>query len=206
MSWYNEIQTAEGRTPAASISEADQVDAMAAVLGLNGGLKRNGSYSTVEMELQAARETYAACPAYVAPPPAATSYVGSQFVLTRPSNNLFSPRPTLRPTPAPALVFQSVLTGPRTYAFVTLAPAPLAWSFGDGTTSTELAPLHTYAPGTYTVSLTAMVNGATQTATSILTVAPDVVVPETSSGSSVGLWVTGAVAVTAAVLLFSRSR
>lgn len=203
LSWYNEIQTAEGRTPVSSISEAAQVDAMAAVLGLNGGLKRNGSYSTVEREIQAAREAYVTCPAYVAPLPAATYYTGSQSVLTIPSTNPFRlPPSALRPTPAPALVFQSALTGPRTYAFVTLAPAPLAWSFGDGITSTELAPVHTYAPGTYTVSLTAMVNGATQTTTSSLTVAPDEV-PATASTSSVGLWVAGSAV---ALWLLSRFR
>lgn len=201
--WYNELQVAEGRTPAISISEADQIDAMAVVLGMNGGLKRNGSYSTVEAEIQSAQEAYAACPVYVAPPPVPTSYTGRpSLVLTRPGSN------PLRPTPAPALVFQSTLTGPRTYTFVTLVPAPLVWSFGDGTTSTELAPSHTYAaPGTYTVSLMAMVNGATQTATSTLTVGSDVPALVSSEGPSVGLWVTGAVAVTAvAALLFSRSR
>lgn len=199
--WYNEIQAADGLTLATSISEADQIDAIAVVLGLNGGLKRNGSYSTVDMEIQAAREAYAACPVYVAPPTVHTAYSGgSSFVLPRPG---LSP---LRPTPAPALVFQSVLTGPRTYAFVTLAPAPLVWSFGDGTTSTELAPVHTYAPGTYTVSLTAMVNGATQTVTSILTVAsdaPPLLPAAESSGSSIGFWVAGGAV---ALYLLSRFR
>ncbi len=47
-----------------------------------------------------------------------------------------------------------------------------AWSFGDGTSSTETNPVHTFpAPGTYTVSLTVTDNeGLTNTATQTVTV------------------------------------
>jgi len=202
MSWYNEIQRAEGRGAVGSISEGDLVDAMSSMISLNGGMKRNGSYSSVEAEIRAAQEAYAACPAYVAPTPVATAYTGGAaptFVMPRP-HNLFSPaRPDTPITPAQPLAFQATLTAPRTYAFTTSASAPLAWSFGDGATSTELAPVHTYAPGTYTASLTATINGAPQTATSSVTVTPDAVAEKSSS---VGWWVTGA----AALWLLSRFR
>lgn len=201
MSWYNEIQRAEGRGAAASISEDDQVDAMAAVLEQNGGMKRGGSYSSVDAEIQYARDAYNACPAYEAPVTPSASVVGAQPSLV---NILGARRPagSLQPqttTSNPTLTFQSVLTGPRTYSFTTPASAPLTWSFGDGATSTELAPVHTYAPGTYTVSLTTTVNGAPQTATSSVTVLPDAVAEKSPS---VGLWVTGA----AALWLLSRFR
>lgn len=202
MSWYNEIQRAEGRGAAGSISEDDLVDAMSIMISLNGGMKRNGSYSTVESEIQAAREAYAACPAYEAPTPVATTYTGgaAPFLTTRlPVNTL---RPT-QPAPTPPLAFQVTLTGPRTYAFATPAQAPLTWSFGDGTTSTELAPVRTYAPGTYTVSLTAMVRGAAQTVTSTLTVAPDSPADVVVEKSSYAGWLAAGAA---ALWLLSRFR
>lgn len=56
------------------------------------------------------------------------------------------------------------------------APDSWAWDFGDGGTSTEQSPLHTYAAdGTYTVSLTATnANGSdTETATDLITIVPE---------------------------------
>ncbi len=49
-------------------------------------------------------------------------------------------------------------------------PVTYLWDFGDGITSTETSPLHTYAAGTYTVTLEASNVGGSDTATSTLTV------------------------------------
>ena len=186
------------------------IDQETAIAGLNRLAAEAGAISftpgSVQFERDRALRLFRACPPYepirLEPMPIQTPVTLTPQPTFRPpagSPVFFQPRPS----PAPALVFQSALTGPRTYAFVTLVPAPLAWSFGDGTTSTELAPVHTYAaPGTYTVSLTAMVNGATQTATSTLTVAPDVDTAA-SSGTSIGLWVAGSAV---ALWLLSRFR
>ena len=61
-------------------------------------------------------------------------------------------------------------SGPAPLA-VSFAPIPQTidqplWSFGDGSTSTAIAPIHTYtSPGSYTVTLTALVNDVIQTVT-----------------------------------------
>lgn len=74
-------------------------------------------------------------------------------------------------------------TAPLTILFTdtsTNVPTSWSWNFGDGATSTENNPGHTYStPGTYTVSLTA-VNAAgsnTVTKTSLVTVTAAVVAP-----------------------------
>ena len=53
----------------------------------------------------------------------------------------------------------------------TNSPASWSWDFGDGTTSTEQNPAHTYTkPGVYTVSLTATNAGGSNTETQSITV------------------------------------
>lgn len=62
-------------------------------------------------------------------------------------------------------------TAPLTVQFVDLstgAPTEWSWSFGDGATSSDQHPVHTYtAYGNYTVSLTASKSGSTDTETKI---------------------------------------
>lgn len=67
-------------------------------------------------------------------------------------------------------------TAPLSVAFTdesTGGPTSWSWNFGDGTTSSEQNPIHTFAAGTYTVSLTvANANGSnTVTKTSYISVA-----------------------------------
>ncbi len=52
-------------------------------------------------------------------------------------------------------------------------PLSYAWEFGDGAVSTLLAPDHTYAPGTYTVTLTVYDGKVSHTSTRTLTVSSD---------------------------------
>lgn len=75
-------------------------------------------------------------------------------------------------TPAPVAGFSSNVTSgtsPLTVAFTdtsTNSPTSWNWSFGDGTSSTEKNPKHTYsAAGSYTVALTASNTGGSNTAT-----------------------------------------
>jgi PKD repeat protein len=78
--------------------------------------------------------------------------------------------PTVDPAPIPLIAdFTADVTSgfaPLTVRFTdtsTGEPTSWFWDFGDGATSTEQNPIHTYtAPGTYTVSLT--VNNAADTA------------------------------------------
>jgi hypothetical protein len=50
-------------------------------------------------------------------------------------------------------------------------PTSRSWSFGDGQTSTDLAPTHTYdAPGAYTVGLTVTAKGVSASTTRVITV------------------------------------
>lgn len=60
-----------------------------------------------------------------------------------PCTAMFSPIPTGDTTNA--FYFLNLSTGPFTAAW---------WDFGDGTTSSELTPTHTFAPGTWNVCLT----------------------------------------------------
>jgi|GEM_PF-633135 len=76
-----------------------------------------------------------------------------------------TPTPTLTPTPTPAPPVANftanVTSGPAPLAVAftdtsTGGPTSWSWDFGDGGSSTEQNPVHTYtALGTYTVSLTA---------------------------------------------------
>jgi PKD repeat protein len=53
------------------------------------------------------------------------------------------------------------------------SPDQLNWDFGDGTTSVEKNPVHTFrAPGTYTVTLDAGRNGQASSKTVVITVSP----------------------------------
>ncbi|MDD4253969.1 MAG: PKD domain-containing protein [Methanofollis sp.] len=81
--------------------------------------------------------------------------------------------PTTEPTPTPlAADFTAEPTtgiAPLAVHFTdhsTGGPTSWAWDFGDGETSTEQHPAHTYtAPGTYTVSLTVTNSGGSDTRT-----------------------------------------
>lgn len=60
--------------------------------------------------------------------------------------------------------FENLCFGDATHFFVTSGEpyTSLVWDFGDGNTSTEDEPLHTFsAPGSYVVSLTRILNGET---------------------------------------------
>jgi hypothetical protein len=66
------------------------------------------------------------------------------------------------------------------------------WDFGDGSTSAASNPSHTYAPGTYTVSLTVTGSGGTdtETKTNLIVVNPP------SSGATLGAITPGTAGVT----------
>ena len=74
--------------------------------------------------------------------------LASGFSITALASSLsadFSANPTSGPAPL-SVQFTDISTG---------SPVIRFWSFGDGSTSTQVSPSHTYiAPGTYTVSLT----------------------------------------------------
>ncbi len=84
-------------------------------------------------------------------------------------------------------------TNPLTVDFSDLTtggpPTVQVWYFGDGTTSTEANPTHTYTtPGTYTVSLT-VVSGLlidTETKTDLIEIAPAPLVPSFSATPTSG--------------------
>jgi len=72
----------------------------------------------------------------------------------------------------------------------TNSPTSWSWDFGDGTTSTEQNPAHTYTkPGVYTVSLTATNTGGSNTETQIITV-NDVTAPIVNSSQVGGVFNT----------------
>ena len=64
------------------------------------------------------------------------------------------------------------------------------WAFGDGATSTEVSPVHTYAaPGDYTVSLTAMDDmGGSDTKEEVITLTLDVFTPDVLSSATGKVW------------------
>ena len=75
-----------------------------------------------------------------------------------------TPDPTPAPTPAPAppsVAFDVVVRGSRAwFKNGTSGATTWAWDFGDGDTSTAWNPNHRYAaPGTYTVTLSAIADG-----------------------------------------------
>lgn len=90
---------------------------------------------------------------------------GTPAPTTPPTTQTATPTPTLTPTPTPAPPVANftanVTSGPAPLAVAftdtsTGGPTSWSWDFGDGGSSTEQNPVHTYtAPGTYTVSLTA---------------------------------------------------
>ena len=94
------------------------------------------------------------------------------------------PTPTETAVPPDALFTATVTNDPMTYQFFnqsTGAIANLMWDFGDGTTSTEANPVHTYAAtGDYTTTLTVMAaDGVTgDSATQMITVAAATATPE----------------------------
>lgn len=77
----------------------------------------------------------------------------------------------------PSAVFSYTAGSDASYNEITFSNASIsstdyAWDFGDGSTSTDVDPVHTYAAdGTYTVTLTASdKNNATSTATETITI------------------------------------
>jgi hypothetical protein len=65
------------------------------------------------------------------------------------------------------------------------------WDFGDGTTSTDFAPVHTYAlPGTYTVSLTASGGDCSYTTTMDITVEIGTAVSAVDGANDLAVWAT----------------
>jgi PKD repeat protein len=79
------------------------------------------------------------------------------------------------PTVAPVAQFQvpASLCSGSNIQFTDLSqnlPSNWSWDFGDGTTSSEQNPSHTYAPGSYTVTLTVTNSAGTNTITQQITV------------------------------------
>lgn len=83
-------------------------------------------------------------------------------------------------TPQPAADFTFVVTGAtRTVVFTNASTNSdsYSWAFGDGATSTDMAPTHVYAlGGTYSVVLTAV--GAVGTTTSTKTISVEIPIPK----------------------------
>jgi PKD repeat protein len=75
------------------------------------------------------------------------------------------------PVPTAAFVGTPTLgTSPLSVTFTdqsTNSPTTWSWDFGDGTSSTDQHPIHTYAAGTYTVRLTASNSAGSDTETKI---------------------------------------
>jgi PKD repeat protein len=84
--------------------------------------------------------------------------------------------PTNPPRPPVPVAAFSVSTAPMVASFTDESTGMInsrTWDFGDGQTSTEQNPTHTYAePGAYDVSLTVTGPGGTNTATQNVTVNP----------------------------------
>ena len=84
------------------------------------------------------------------------------------------------PVPAQVITLLADPTNPDTRSAVRFganvrgdAPITYAWSFGDGTTDTGAAPIHTYdRPGTYTVSLSVRNDAGSDSRTLSITVSP----------------------------------
>ena len=79
----------------------------------------------------------------------------------------------------PPAQFSYTVTGCTTVHFTTPNCATWSWSFGDGGNSSLQSPTHSYAPGTYTVTLTT--TGSPPTATQLITMGAQ---PITLSGPS----------------------
>lgn len=82
------------------------------------------------------------------------------------------------------------------------------WEFGDGSTSTERNPTHSFqSPGTYSVALTVTDNnGGTRSITRSVVVAPGLLGPSVAGIPLVGIVVIVAAGASAAVLLLLRKR
>lgn len=104
----------------------------------------------------------------------------------------------IEPMQAPIASFTSVNTS-NVFSFTdtsTNNPALWSWNFGDGQTSTQQNPTHTYsANGTYTVSLTATntVGSSTPVTSSVLVTVPGVqsqqqIAKEKAGSSIISLW------------------
>lgn len=81
-----------------------------------------------------------------------------------------NPVPVLVSDPIPSFVVNQATTGcvnfNVTFTNTSVNASSYLWDFGDGNTSTDVNPLHSYtAAGTYTVSLTATENGCSRTYT-----------------------------------------
>ncbi|HEU4666540.1 MAG TPA: PKD domain-containing protein [Arthrobacter sp.] len=115
----------------------------------------------------------------------------------------FSDRPLGPAAPAPAASFSATPTSgtvPLDVAFTDTSsgtPTSWAWTFGDGGTSTDQNPVHTYgAAGTYTAKLTATNSAGSTSATTTITVAapaPDGISVVNSSTANAASATTGVV-------------
>jgi PGF-pre-PGF domain-containing protein/PGF-CTERM protein len=102
------------------------------------------------------------------------------------------------PGPAPVANFSTNVTegdAPLTVAFTdeSTGAATWSWDFGDGNTSTDRNPVHTYEdPGTYTVTLTVTNAAGSSSATKTVTVTVPVgSIAVTSAPAGAAIWLDG---------------
>lgn len=93
--------------------------------------------------------------------------------------------------PAPNAVFTDTSAGGNSYAFIdgTTGATTWAWDFGDGGTSTQQNPTHSFpTSGTYTVILTVTnANGCTDTVQVVVTVDEDFLLPNVFTPNGDGI-------------------